>query len=127
VACGAPYGTTYVVRANGDVYPCIYLVGQAPYRLGNIAGTLDRGPLDQMLKAMHVDHRADCRACVWRYACGGGCTVMNQARSRAAEKRPGVADYSRRIMCDLSQTLLADALWGLADQAQAGLAKDAGQ
>jgi uncharacterized protein len=127
VACGAPFGTTYVVRTNGDVYPCIYLVGQAAYRLGNIAGALDRRPLDQILQTMHVDNREDCRACVWRYACGGGCTVMKLACSRGAENRPGVAHYSRRIMCDLSRALLADELWGLADRAQAGLAEDFGQ
>ncbi|MBM4273959.1 MAG: radical SAM protein [Deltaproteobacteria bacterium] len=127
VACAAPYGTNYVVRASGDVYPCIYLVGQEPYRLGNVAGALDRRPLDGMLKALHVDNREDCRECAWRYACGGGCPVMNLARIRGAEKRPGVVRYSRRITCDLSQAILAEALWGLADQTQVGPPQDRGQ
>jgi len=118
VACGAPGGATYVVRVNGDVYPCIYLVGQEHYRLGNVTGRLDRRPLDDMLQALHVDHREGCRACAWRYACGGGCPVMNLARLRGAESRPRVVEYSRRITCDLSQALLADSLWGLADQAR---------
>ena len=117
VACGAPAGATYVVRVNGDVYPCIYLVGQEQYRLGNVTGRLDRRPLDDMLQALHVDHREGCRACAWRYACGGGCPVMNLARLRGAESRPRVVEYSRRITCDLSRALLADSLWGLADQA----------
>ena len=116
VACGAPAGATYVVRVNGDVYPCIYLVGQEQYRLGNVTGRLDRRPLDDMLQALHVDHREGCRACAWRYACGGGCPVMNLARLRGAESRPRVVEYSRRITCDLSRALLADSLWGLADR-----------
>ena len=62
--------------------------------------------------------REGCRACAWRYACGGGCPVMNLARLRGAESRPRVVEYSRRITCDLSRALLADSLWGLADQAR---------
>lgn len=116
VACAAPYGKNFVVRANGDVYPCIYLVGQESYRLGNVSGALDHRPLDAMLQTLHVDHREDCRECAWRYACGGGCPVMNLASLRGAEKRPGVVRYSRRITCDLSQAILAQSLWGLADQ-----------
>ncbi len=127
VACAAPYGTNYVVRANGDVYPCIYLVGQEPYRLGNGDGALDRRPLNAMLETLHVDNREDCRECAWRYACGGGCPVMNIARIRGAEKRPGVVRYSRRITCDLSQAILADVLWGLADQTQNGPPQDYNQ
>jgi uncharacterized protein len=126
VACGAPYGKTYVVRVNGDVYPCIYLVGQEPYRLGNVAGALDRRPLDAMLRTLHVDNREDCRDCAWRYACGGGCPVLNLARLQGAEQRPGVVHYSRRISCGLSQAILAEVLWSLADQAQAGLPPVAG-
>lgn len=120
VACAAPYGKNYVVRANGDVYPCIYLVGQESYRLGNVAGALDYRPLDAMLETLHVDNREDCRECAWRYACGGGCPVMNLARLRGAEKRPGVVRYSRRITCDLSRAILGQSLWGLADQTAAG-------
>jgi uncharacterized protein len=120
VACTAPYGKNYVVRTNGDVYPCIYLVGQEPYRLGNVAGALDHRPLDAMLRALHVDNREDCRECAWRYACGGGCPVMNLARLRGAENSPAVVRYSRRITCDLSQAILAEALWGLADQTVVG-------
>ena len=116
VACGAPYGTTYVVRVNGDVYPCIYLVGQEQYRLGSVAGPLDRRPLDDMLMALHVDNRADCRTCAWRYGCGGGCPVMNLARVRGAQTKPATAEYSRRITCDLSQAILADMLWDLVDR-----------
>lgn len=116
VACGAPRGTTYVVRPDGDIYPCIYMVGRPEYRLGNVAGTLDRRPLDGMMKTMHVDNREECRTCVWRYACGGGCPVMNLSRAAGA---PGVAEYSRRITCDVSRALLADSLWRLADRTRA--------
>lgn len=122
VACGAPRGATYVVRPNGDIYPCIYLVGQKQYRLGNVTGMLDRRPLEEMFTALHVDNREDCRTCAWRYACGGGCPVMNLARIGGAEKSARVAEYSRRITCDLSRAILSDALWRLADRGLSGVA-----
>lgn len=125
VACGAPYGTTYVVRTNGDVYPCIYLVGRRQYLLGNVSGVLDYHPLEEMMTALHVDNREDCIACAWRYACGGGCLVMNLARIGGAEKRPKVVEYSRAITCDFSRAILAAKLWDLADKASARPARDA--
>jgi uncharacterized protein len=99
VACGAAYGTTYVVRTNGDVYPCIYLVGRDQYRRGNVAGTLDYRPLDDMLKALHVDNREGCRTCAWRYACGGGCAVMNLAQVRGSQRRPAIVEWPGLYRC----------------------------
>ena len=55
------YGTTYVVRANGDVYPCIYPVGRPQYLLGNVSGALDHRPLAEMMDALHVDRRGGVR------------------------------------------------------------------
>jgi uncharacterized protein len=115
VACGAPYGTTYVVRPNGDVYPCIYLVGHDRYRLGNVTGTLDCRPLDDMLEALHVDNREGCRTCAWRYACGGGCAVMDLTKVPGSQQRPAIIDYGRRITCDLSRALIGEMLWKLVD------------
>lgn len=119
VACGAPHGTTYVVRPDGDVYPCIYLVGHPRYRLGNVAGRLDHAPLARMMAELHVDRREDCAACAWRYACGGGCLVMVQARA-LGRSRPRIAEYARAITCDFSRALLSAGLWEAADQARAG-------
>lgn len=115
VACGAPHGTTFVVRPNGDVYPCIYLVGQERYRLGGVDAGLSRRPLDDMMTAFHVDNREDCRGCAWRYACGGGCPVMSLARDGAAEAGSKVDEYCRKVTCGLSRALLGDMLWALAD------------
>jgi uncharacterized protein len=117
-ACGAPHGMTFVVRVNGDIYPCIYLVGQERYRIGNVAaGSLDLGPLDDMRAALHVDQREDCRVCAWRYACGGGCPVLYLARQSGAAHSPKVVEYSRGMSCDLSRAIIADMLWELADRA----------
>ena len=34
--CGAPYGNTPVIDVDGDVYPCIYIVGIEKFYMGNI-------------------------------------------------------------------------------------------
>jgi uncharacterized protein len=110
---------TFVVRVNGDIYPCIYLVGQERYRIGNVAtDSLDLRPLDAMRTALHVDSREDCRACAWRYACGGGCPVLYLARQNGAAHSPKVVEYSHGISCHLSQAIIADMLWELADRAR---------
>jgi len=116
VACGAPLGTTRVVRPNGDVYPCIYLVGRPQHLLGNVAGRLDDAPLSRMMAELHVDRREDCAGCAWRYACGGGCQVMVAARA-LGRTRPRTAEYARAITCDFSRALLAAGLWEAVDRA----------
>lgn len=117
-ACGAPLGATFVVRPQGEVYPCIYLVGQKRYRIGNVAtGALDFRRLDDMRTALHVDNREDCRVCAWRYACGGGCPVLYLARqNNGAAKNPKVLEYCHAITCDLSRAIIADMFWELADR-----------
>ena len=113
VGCGAPRGGTPVVDAAGDVYPCIYLVGIPRYYLGNVMA--DDYPRREVFEAMfdglRVDRREDCKACPWRYACGGGCplarlTVLENPRSSEAVK-----DYGRRMPCAFARGPLEDLLW----------------
>ncbi|MBI1868040.1 MAG: radical SAM protein [Methylocystis sp.] len=119
-ACSAPSGTMPVVRVNGDVYVCIYLVGQAPYRFGSLEGSWDPNPLTEMARSLHVDGVPVCQDCAWRYACGGGCPVMSLSQSER-KNGPVVAEYIRRIKCDFTQAILVELLWDTADAAKAGL------
>jgi uncharacterized protein len=112
--CAAPSGTTPVIRVNGDVYLCIYLVGQEKFRLGTISGTWDRRLLDETTVSLHVDNLRECRACPWRYACGGGCPVMKLATLYGVEKSPSAAAYGRRINCDFTKAVMTELLWDVA-------------
>jgi uncharacterized protein len=124
--CAAPSGLTPVIRANGDVYLCIYLVGQEKYRFGTTSREWDRGLLDELKASLHVDKLRQCRACPWRYACGGGCPVMKLAMLNGAEKNPRAAEYGRRINCDFTRAVLTELLWDTADKARDRLENGSG-
>ena len=119
-ACAAPSGTTPVVRANGDVYLCIYLVGQEKNRFGTLDGAWDQKHLEGMTEALHVDNVAGCDHCAWRYACGGGCPVVKLAPLSDAGAHAKAIDYSRKINCDFTQAVLAELLWDMADDVRRG-------
>lgn len=121
-ACAAPSGTTPVVRVNGDVYLCIYLVGQEKYRFGTLGSKWDRGPLEKTLLSLHIDNVEKCRSCPWRYACGGGCPVMNLAPMEEGERSAWAVEYGRRINCDFTRAILEELLWDVAGQVMAGIA-----
>jgi uncharacterized protein len=111
--CGAPYGNTPVVDVNGDVYPCIYLVGIKRFYLGNIlkGNYPDKQVLGWMFNLLHVDQREQCQSCSWRYMCGGGCPVgrLTVLDNPLASKR--VRNYCNRMNCEMVQTILELLLW----------------
>jgi uncharacterized protein len=123
VACAAPAGTTPVVRVNGDVYLCIYLVGQEKYRYGTASQPWDRRLLSDTMTTLHVDNLEQCRECPWRYACGGGCPLLRLARLDGVERSPKVAEYGRRIACDFTQAVLTELLWDVAGQVRQSVAQ----
>ncbi|HEY6871858.1 MAG TPA: radical SAM protein [Geobacteraceae bacterium] len=125
MGCGAPYGNTPVVDVNGDVYPCIYLVGIQRFYMGNILNESypDNGLLDRMMDALHVDNMPECKECAWRYICGGGCPVGkltvfdNPAASRKA------VNYCTSIRCDYTKKVIELLLWDMAKDAAASVEK----
>ena len=116
--CAAPAGLTPVIRASGDVYLCIYLVGQEKFRFGTTSRAWDRRLSDELKVSLHVDSVRECRACPWRYACGGGCPVMKLAMLNGVEKNPKAEEYGRRINCDFTRAVLTELLWDTAEQAK---------
>jgi len=112
--CAAPSGSTPVIRPNGDVYLCIYLVGQEKFRYGTLSTPWDRRLLDRSSVSLHVDNVPGCKACAWRYACGGGCPVMKLACLDGAPASPRAEEYGRRINCDFTRAILTELLWDTA-------------
>lgn len=121
-ACAAPSGTTPVIRVDGDVYLCIYLVGQEKFRYGNLAGPWDDAMLDDLTRRLHVDNMDRCRACPWRYSCGGGCPVTSLVEQDVPPEHANALAYGRRLACDFNRAILAELLWDMADQVAAGTA-----
>jgi uncharacterized protein len=118
-ACGAPYGTAAVVGVDGDVYPCIYLVGIKRFYLGNMLKNdyPDENLLDQLMANLHVDLLDDCRSCVWRYYCGGGCAIRRLTIRDNPKVTPKVADYCQKIYCEYMKRVLEVLLWEKAENA----------
>lgn len=118
-ACGAPYGTAAVVGVEGDVYPCIYLVGIKRYYLGNMLKDdyPDENLLDRLMADLHVDLLDDCRICVWRYYCGGGCAIRRLTIRDNSRVTPKIANYCQKIYCEYMKRILEVLLWEKAEHA----------
>ncbi len=74
--CHAGY-SSICVDSNGDVYPCPSLNGDHNFCMGNVEFGLrkvlsDPNP-DMSLKDTSVVQVEDCKACEFRFFCGGGC------------------------------------------------------
>jgi uncharacterized protein len=119
VGCGAPCGTILAVAANGDVYPCTFLVGVKRFHLGNImdASFPKRDVLEWMFNELHVDHRVDCRQCSWRYLCGGGCPLERLMASDNPMATNEVKTYCKKMCCDYTKNNLEILLWEKAQEA----------
>jgi len=121
LGCGAPYGNTPVVTADGDVYPCIYLVGITKYHLGNLMnGTYPQSEvLHDMAQTYHVDYRETCKDCNWRYICGGGCLVGPLTVMGRADASESVTQYCQDISCRYTQKIFETIFWQMATETAA--------
>lgn len=124
--CGAPFGNTPVVDVNGDVYPCIYLVGIKRFYLGNVmnGNYPDMRVLDWMLDFLHVDKAPECRQCSWRYICGGGCPVgkLTVFDNPLASRR--TLNYCNGIRCESTKKVIELLLWDLATEAGSSVERE---
>jgi uncharacterized protein len=82
VTCGL--GMNVYIAPDGACYPCYALHGRA-FCLGN---AIEQGLKEviaserfQALRARTVDTTPHCRACPWRYLCGGYCRAWRQGAS----------------------------------------------
>jgi uncharacterized protein len=117
IACGAPYGNTLTIDVNGNVYPCIYLVGIERYFAGNVfdKNFPDGEVFETMMNYLDVRKNDNCRGCSYRFLCAGGCPVGRLT----VENNPNVSAealaYSKGIKCAMSKTIIDHILWSLAD------------
>ena len=121
VGCGMPYGQTIVVDANGDLYPCIYLVGIRRFALGNVKEPASADPpvLRQMRETLHVDRLAECRACQLRYLCGGGCPLWRLTVAGNSQASPRTLAYCQWVGCEYTRKMIELLLWDAGEQSAA--------
>lgn len=104
--CGMILGNTIAVTHEGDVYPCIYFIGQPDFCMGNVLS--DTNPLTQencihfyekYNSVLNVDNIEECKECAIRYICGGGCSVRLLSLQKDNEETKKAKDYFYNITC----------------------------
>jgi radical SAM protein with 4Fe4S-binding SPASM domain len=64
------WGNEVVLDEKGNMYPCLYVIGDEEYILANIA---EKKSSKELLKPILVNQREKCSICWARYLCGGTC------------------------------------------------------
>jgi uncharacterized protein len=116
--CGAPFGNTPVITYDGQIYSCIYLVGNSTYKVGHVNN--DDFPrqdvLNMMMETVNIDNRESCKQCSFRYLCGGGCPVGVFSVASNPEATDELKEYVQQIACTVSETVLEELFWNIAKE-----------
>jgi uncharacterized protein len=75
--CGAGLGNVSITT-GGDVVACYHLSDRPPFHLGHVATPSTFRTLDGAVRGA-VDDSQICRACEYKYLCGGGCMAKGVA------------------------------------------------
>ena len=89
---------TLNIDAKGDIYPCVYVVGDIRFLMGNIIDGIES---EKLLEIKHINNKElkQCSKCFWKDYCHGyRCKLFNFAIS--GEYNPGYA------ACRLEHALL---------------------
>lgn len=126
LGCGLSCGNSAIVDVNGEVYPCIYLVGIRRFYLGNIMREdyPNRAVLHQLYNYLHVDRREDCKSCSWRYICGGGCPLWRLMVLHNPRATTNTIDYCKGINCEYIKKIIELLLWDKAQETASSLMKN---
>lgn len=71
------WGREIVIDSEGDMYPCLYVIGDKKYSLGNFK---DGKKSSDILIPISVSNRDKCSKCWARFLCGGTCHYNSIAR-----------------------------------------------
>lgn len=75
------WGTEVVLDSKGDMYPCLYVIGDEKYLLGNIS---ERKSASDVLKPILANQLDKCPSCWARYLCGGTCHYNSIVKGKSA-------------------------------------------
>jgi uncharacterized protein len=81
--CGAG-GGYFGASADGELFACHRFVGDQAFKMGDVAGGVDKRRQETWLAERMVDKQEPCRTCWARYLCGGGCHYDAIHRGRPA-------------------------------------------
>jgi len=113
ICCGAPFGNTPTITADGRIFSCIYLVGIKRFELGHIQKNdfPRRQVLSDMQDATALESYPHCQDCYFRYLCGGGCPVGRFSIVGNPSASAEIRQYTEEIQCAVTKTVLTELLW----------------
>lgn len=97
------WGREIVLDAKGDMYPCLYVIGNEKYRLGNYS---EGKSSDEVLKKITVNDRAECKNCWARYLCGGTCHYNSIASGKSEFDKDEIECSLRKFLIEESLKLI---------------------
>jgi len=87
------WGDEVVLDAKGDMYPCLYVIGQEEYLLGNID---EKKSSRELLKPIKVTEMSKCNTCWARYLCGGTCHYNSIVSGKTVYDPDDIECYIRK-------------------------------
>lgn len=125
LGCGMPFGNTPVVNTDGEVYACIWLMGQPQFKIGDLKSRfIEEEVLIRFFRELHVDNLPKCSTCQWRFLCGGGCPVRRMSVEPNEGADPRVLNYYDKLTCLQAKTALSLLLWDKARDRQYEVKRD---
>lgn len=97
------WGREIVLDAKGDMYPCLYVIGNEKYRLGNYS---EGKSSDEVLKTITVTDRSECKNCWARYLCGGTCHYNSIALDKSEFDKDEIECSLRKFLIEESLKLI---------------------
>lgn len=94
------WGTEVVLDSKGDMYPCLYVIGDEKYLLGNIS---ERKSASDVLKPILVNQLDKCPSCWARYLCGGTCHYNSIVNKKSVYEKDD-------LECEIRQFVITESI-----------------
>lgn len=115
--CGAG-SNMMTINIDGNIYPCHRFVGNEDIQLGNISDGKVRNN-DTFYQNVGLSNFSQCKNCVAKYLCGGGCVNENYEYTHNINEAPERrCKYTRAIVEELLHVYLR-----MSDEAKAKMFK----
>lgn len=89
---------SYHISANGDIYPCSYVVGNINYKIGTLQNGINNKKIE-VLNCIYEKEVSECSGCSYgKYCVGSRCKFLN-------EKIGGELHHAVPIICELENVM----------------------
>lgn len=94
------WGNEVVLDENGNMFPCLYVIGDEKYLLGNIS---EKKHAQDILKPILVNQIKECSSCWARYLCGGTCHYNSIVNKKSVYEKDD-------LECEIRQFVITESI-----------------